>query len=154
MITRRSFLDASAAAAAALVATGLPALAAAWPSQPLRIIVPVAPGGTSDVIARLISKPLTDALGVAVLIDNRTGAAGMLGAAAVASATNGHTVLLSDLGSLAIAPLITKDLSFKPEALQGVSLLAWKLSKNYFYNFIRSLRGFVLISRDFVGVIA
>ena len=49
----------------------------------------------------------------------------MLGAAAVANATDGHTVLLSDLGSLAIAPLITKDLPFKPEALQGVSLLAY-----------------------------
>lgn len=123
MTTRRSFLDASAAAA--LLATGIPALAAAWPSQPLRIVVAFPAGGTSDVIARLISKPLGDALGVAILVDNRTGAAGMVGAAAVASATDGHTVLLSDLGSLAIAPLITKDLLFKPEALQGVSLLAY-----------------------------
>ena len=123
MSTRRNFLDASAAAA--LAVTGLPALAATWPSQPLRIVVPFAPGGTSDVIARLISKPLGDALGVAVLVDNRTGAAGMVGAAAVANATDGHTVLLSDLGSVAIAPLITKDLPFKPEALQGVSLLAY-----------------------------
>ena len=123
MTTRRHFLDASAAAA--LAAIGFPALAAAWPSQPLRIVVPFPAGGTSDVIARLITKPLSDALGVAVLVDNRTGAAGMLGAAAVANATDGHTVLLSDLGSLAIAPLITKDLPFKPEALQGVSLLAY-----------------------------
>ena len=123
MTTRRHFLDASAAAT--LAAIGFPALAAAWPSQPLRIVVPFPAGGTSDVIARLITKPLSDALGVAVLVDNRTGAAGMLGAAAVANATDGHTVLLSDLGSLAIAPLITKDLPFKPEALQGVSLLAY-----------------------------
>ena len=76
MPTRRDFLDASTAAA--LAAIGLHARAAAWPSQPLRIIVPFAPGGTSDVIARLISKPLTDSLGVSVLVDNRTGAAGML----------------------------------------------------------------------------
>ena len=123
MTTRRNFLDASAAAA--LTAIGFPALAAAWPSQPLRIVVPFPAGGTSDVIARLISKPLTDALGVAVLVENRTGAAGMLGAAAVANATDGHTVMLTDLGSLATAPLITKDLPFKPEALQGVSLLAY-----------------------------
>ena len=122
MTNRRHFLD---ACAAALAAIGLPALAATWPSQPLRIVVPFPAGGTSNVIARLISKPLTDALGVPVLIDNRTGAAGMLGAAVVASATDGHTVLLTDLGSLAIAPLITKDLTFKPQALQGVSLLAY-----------------------------
>ena len=114
MTTRRNFLDASAAAA--LTAIGFPAFAATWPSQPLRIVVPFPAGGTSDVIARLISKPLTDALGVAVLIENRTGAAGMLGAAAVANATDGHTVLLTDLGSLATAPLFTKDLPFKPEA--------------------------------------
>ena len=123
MTNRRNFLDASAAAA--LTAIGFPALAAAWPSQPLRIVVPFPAGGTSDVIARLISKPLTDALGVAVLVENRTGAAGMLGAAAVANAADGHTVLLTDLGSLATAPLFTKDLPFKPEALQGVSLLAY-----------------------------
>ena len=62
MSTRRYFLDASVAAA--LAACGLPAFAAIWPSQPLRIVVPIAAGGTSDVIARLISKPLGDALGV------------------------------------------------------------------------------------------
>lgn len=49
----------------------------------------------------------------------------MVGAAAVANATDAHTVLLSDMGSVAIAPLITKDLPFKPESLQGVSLLAY-----------------------------
>ena len=126
MTTRRNFLDASAAAALAAIGfPALPAFAAAWPSQPLRIVVPFPAGGTSDVIARLISKPLTDALGVAVLVENRTGAAGMLGAAAVANATDGHTVMLTDLGSLATAPLFTKDLPFKPEALQGVSLLAY-----------------------------
>ena len=108
-----------------LVAAGLPASAAAWPSQPLRIVVPFAAGGTSDVISRLISKPLSDVLGVSVVIENRTGAAGNVGAAAVANATDGHTLLLSDLGSMAISPLISKDLPFKPEQLQGVTMLAY-----------------------------
>ena len=53
---------------------------AVWPRQPLRIVIPFPAGGTSDVIARLISKPLSDALGQPVVIENRTGAAGNLGA--------------------------------------------------------------------------
>jgi tripartite-type tricarboxylate transporter receptor subunit TctC len=127
MTTRRNFLDATVTSA--LLAAGVPSLALAaaptWPSQPLRIIIPFAAGGTSDVIARLISKPLSDALGVPVVIENRTGAAGNVGAGAVASSTDNHTVLLSDLGSMAISPLISKDLPFKPSDLQGVTMLAY-----------------------------
>jgi tripartite-type tricarboxylate transporter receptor subunit TctC len=99
MSTRRHFIQYTTASGLAIGA--FPALAAAWPSQPLKIVVPFAPGGTSDVISRLITKPLSDALGVAVVVENKTGAAGMVGAAAVANATDGHTMLLSDLGSLA-----------------------------------------------------
>lgn len=121
---RRQFLQ--HAALAGLAASHLPvARAANWPSQPVKIVVPFAPGGTSDVIARLISKPLSDVLGVPVIIENKTGAAGNVGAGAVANATDAHTVLLSDLGSMAISPLINKDLPFKPEQLQGVTLLAY-----------------------------
>jgi tripartite-type tricarboxylate transporter receptor subunit TctC len=101
------------------------AQAQSWPSQALRIVVPFAPGGSSDFIARLISKPLSDALGVAVLVENRAGNAGNLGAGLVAQATDGHTVLLSDVGSLAIGPLITKDLPFKLTDLKGVAMLGY-----------------------------
>ncbi len=126
MNIRRLFLNSSALLAmGALGGLGLSAQAASWPTQPVRIVVPFAPGGTSDVIARLMSKPLSDALGVPVLIENRTGAAGNIGAAYVANATDNHTVLLSDLGSLAISPLVTKDLPFKPSDLQGVAMLAY-----------------------------
>ncbi|MEY2843060.1 MAG: hypothetical protein RI920_1097, partial [Pseudomonadota bacterium] len=121
---RRQFLQ--QAALAGLAASPWPAAqAASWPSQPVKIVVPFAPGGTSDVIARLIAKPLSDALGVPVIIENKTGAAGNVGAGAVANATDAHTLLLSDLGSMAISPLINKDLPFKPEQLQGVTLLAY-----------------------------
>jgi tripartite-type tricarboxylate transporter receptor subunit TctC len=123
MTSRRHFLHCSTATG--LAVAGFPALAATWPSQPLKIVVPFAPGGTSDVISRLITKPLSDALGVTVVVENKTGAAGMVGAAAVANATDGHTMLLSDLGSLAIAPLVTKDLPFKPDTLKGVTMLAY-----------------------------
>jgi tripartite-type tricarboxylate transporter receptor subunit TctC len=101
------------------------AMAQTWPNQNLRIVVPFAPGGSSDFIARLISKPLGDALGVTVVVENRAGAAGNTGAAAVAQSNDGHTMLLSDVGSLAISPLITKDLPFKPTDLKGVTMLGY-----------------------------
>lgn len=123
MSTRRQFIQHGVATT--LAASTLSSRAASWPRQPLKIVVPFAPGGTSDVIARLISKPLSDALGVAVVVENRTGAAGNVGAGAVANATDAHTLLLSDLGSMAISPLISKDLPFKPEQLKGVTMLAY-----------------------------
>ena len=96
-----------------------------WPTRPLRVVVPFAPGGSSDVIGRLIGKPLGDALGVSVVVENRPGAAGNAGAALVASATDGHTVLLSDIGSLVISPLMLPNLSYKEGDLRGVTMLAY-----------------------------
>jgi tripartite-type tricarboxylate transporter receptor subunit TctC len=122
MPDRRTFLKTSASLTLATIAG--PAFAA-WPNKPFRIIVPFAPGGTSDVIARLLSKPLGDALGVSVVVENRTGANSAIGAALVAQATDDHTVLLSDMGSLAINPLINTDLPYKPADLQGVTMLAY-----------------------------
>lgn len=122
-MTRRQFIQ--CAVATTLATSSLIGRAATWPRQPLKIVVPFPAGGTSDVIARLISKPLGDALGVAVVVENRTGAAGNVGAGAVANATDGHTLLLSDLGSMAISPLISKDLPFRPEQLKGVTMLAY-----------------------------
>ena len=123
MTHRRTFLKSSATLA--LAAVGAPAFAAAWPRQPLRIIVPFPPGGTSDVIARLISKPLSDIMGVPVIIENKTGANGMVGAAATANATDEHTLLLSDMSSLAISPLVTKEMPYKQSDLKGVTMLAY-----------------------------
>ncbi|APW39935.1 ABC transporter substrate-binding protein [Rhodoferax koreense] len=99
--------------------------AEAWPSRPLRIVVPNAPGGTSDIIGRLLTKPLSDALGQPVIIENRAGAGGNIGAAAVAQATDQHTVLLCDVGGLAISPSIYKTLPYNLDRdLQGVAMLA------------------------------
>ncbi len=124
MSNRRHFITQSTSALAASMLAA-PALAAPWPSRPLRIIVPFAPGGTSDVIARLISKPLGDALGTTVIIENKTGANGIIGAAATAQATDEHTLLLSDMSSLAISPLVTKEMPYKPAELKGATLLAY-----------------------------
>ncbi len=124
MTERRTLLRSGAGLA--LAALGAPAFAQrAWPSKPLHIIVPFPPGGTSDVIARLISKPLGDLLNTQIVVENKTGANGSIGAAAVAQATDEHTMLLSDMSSLAISPLVTKDMPYKPAELKGVTMLAY-----------------------------
>ncbi len=114
------------AVATAFSATGAIALGqASWPSQPLKIVVPFAPGGSSDMIARVISKPLSEALKVSVVVENRAGNAGNVGAAYVAQSTDQHTILLSDLGSLAISAILVKDLAYKLTDLQGVAMLGY-----------------------------
>jgi tripartite-type tricarboxylate transporter receptor subunit TctC len=124
-MNRRQIMG-SAAAGALTGSMGFPAIAAStWPRQPIRIIVPFPAGGTSDVIARLISKPLSDAMGVSVIIENKTGANGIVGAAATATATDEHTLLLSDMTSVALNPLVSKDLPYKPADLKGVTMLAY-----------------------------
>ena len=120
MPTRRTLLSASLA----IAATGTQAQTS-WPGQTLRIVIPFAPGGTSDFIARLISKALGDDIGASVVVENRTGANGNVGAAFVAQATDNHTMLLADIGSLAIAHLVAKDLTYKADDLKGVTMLAY-----------------------------
>ncbi len=83
--------------------------------RPVRLVVPFAPGGTSDILARLIGPKLSAAIGQPVVIENKPGAAGNLGADAVAkSPADGHTLLLMDVGSLATAPSLFSDLTYDP----------------------------------------
>lgn len=123
-INRRQLL----ASSAALAVAGLPtAHAQSFPNKPLKIIVPYPPGGSSDIIARAISQPLSESLGQPVIVENRPGANGNLGADLVAkSAPDGHTVLLCDVGALAISPAVYTKLSFDPgKDLRGVTMLAY-----------------------------
>jgi tripartite-type tricarboxylate transporter receptor subunit TctC len=84
--------------------------------RPVRIIVPFAPGGTSDILARLIAPKLSEAIGQSVVVENKQGAAGNLGADAVAKApADGHTLLLMDVGTLANAPSLFPDLTYNVE---------------------------------------
>ncbi|AMM25755.1 Bug family tripartite tricarboxylate transporter substrate binding protein [Variovorax sp. PAMC 28711] len=110
-----------------LMAAGVARAADAWPSKPLRIVVPYPPGGSSDIIARSISQPLSEALKQTVIIDNKPGANGNLGADFVAkSAPDGYTLLLCDVGALAISPSVYTRLSFDPSKdLAGVTMLAY-----------------------------
>lgn len=101
-------------------------LGAAAQSGPIKIVVPYPPGGSSDIIARSISQPLSDLLKQTVIVENRAGANGNLGADMVAkSKADGLTLLLCDTGALAISPSIYK-LPFDPSKdLRGVTMLAY-----------------------------
>ena len=122
-IQRRAFLGAAAAVAAPTVW----AQGAAWPNKTLRIVVPYPPGGSSDIIARSIQQPLSDALRQPVIVENKAGANGNLGAEMVAkSAPDGYTMLLCDTGALAISPSVYQKLPFDPSKdLRGVTMLAF-----------------------------
>jgi tripartite-type tricarboxylate transporter receptor subunit TctC len=120
----------SMAALAALFAAVLVAPAAqaqAWPSKPIHIIVPYPPGGSSDIIARAISKPLSEALKQPVIVENKPGANGNTGTDFVAkSAPDGYTLVLCDVGALAITPSVYSKLPFEPSKdLRGVTMLAY-----------------------------
>jgi len=91
------------------------AFAQAYPSKPIRIIVPYAAGGTSDILARQIGPKLTEAWGQPVVIENKTGANGNVGADFVAkSAPDGYTLLITDLGGLVISASVYPQLPFNP----------------------------------------
>ena len=98
-----------------------------WPSKPIRIVVPYPPGGSSDIIARAIAQPLSEALKQSVIVENKAGANGNLGADFVAkSAPDGYTLLLCDTGALAISPSVYTKLAFDPaKDLRGVTMLAY-----------------------------
>ncbi len=86
-----------------------------YPSKPIRVIVPYAPGGTSDILARQIGPKLTDAWGQPVIVENKPGANGNVGADLVAkSPADGYTLLLTDVGGLVISASVYPKLPFDP----------------------------------------
>ncbi|WP_054497034.1 Bug family tripartite tricarboxylate transporter substrate binding protein, partial [Achromobacter xylosoxidans] len=123
---RRQLLLGAAALGAAHWAPAW-AQADAWPTRPVRIVVPYPPGGSSDIIARVIAPRLAEALRQTVVVENKPGANGNLGAGIVVqSAQEGHTVLLCDVGALAISPSVYTKLSFDPSKdLRAVGMLAY-----------------------------
>ena len=101
--------------------------AAGYPKKPIRIVVPFPAGGTSDVLARMMGQKLNEAWGQPVIVENRAGANGNIGADLVAKAEpDGYTLLLMDVGNLAISPTLYPKLPFSPTAnLTPVTLLAY-----------------------------
>jgi len=91
------------------------AIAQSYPAKTIRIVVPNAPGGTSDILARSIGQKLNEAWGQSVIVENRAGANGNIGANLVAkSPADGYTLLLTDVGALAISASVFPDLPFDP----------------------------------------
>lgn len=129
MVHRRTLL---------LSAAGLAAAQAGWaqssfPDRPVRLVVPNPPGGPSDIVARLLAEPMRAELGQPLVIDNRPGAAGLIGTGAVASApADGYTVLVTSRSNHVIAPLVQKNGQVDPVrdlapvglALRAVGLFA------------------------------
>jgi tripartite-type tricarboxylate transporter receptor subunit TctC len=86
-----------------------------WPAKPIKIIVPYPPGGTSDILARSVGQKMSEQYGQPVVVENKPGATGNIGADFVAkSPPDGYTLLLADIGSLAIAPSVVASLPFDP----------------------------------------
>jgi tripartite-type tricarboxylate transporter receptor subunit TctC len=121
MITRRAGIAALAALAAA------PARAAdPWPTRPLRLIVPFAPGGFTDIAARIVAALLTPRLGLAVVVENRAGAAGIIGTEAAArSEADGYTLVMGGVSTHAMNVTLYRRLPYDPlrdfAAVSGVA---------------------------------
>ena len=114
VISRRLALaGACAALAASLAPTG--AAAQAYPSKPITIIVPFSAGGTTDILARVVGQALTTELGQSVIVDNRAGAGGNIGASLAAKApADGYTLFMGTVGTHAINAALYKKMPFDP----------------------------------------
>ena len=96
-----------------------------WPSKPLKIVVGFPAGSSPDLTARLLAEPLSQALGQPVIVENKAGAGGNIGADAVARATDDHTIGLMINGNLTIAKILNPATTYDPlKDLQPVSLIA------------------------------
>lgn len=97
---------------------------AAWPERPITLIIPAAPGGTTDIAARLIADKLGAKLGQQVIVENRAGAAGIIGAQTLARAKpDGYTLLMGNIGPNAINYALYKTLPYKPADFAPVTLV-------------------------------
>jgi len=112
-------------AAFALAAALAPAAAAAYPDKPIRLIVPYAPGGTTDVLGRAIAEQLRKELGQPVIVDNKPGGNTGIGAQALAgSPPDGYTLLLATAATVILNPLLNAKLAYDPAQLVPVARVA------------------------------
>ena len=107
-ITRRTALG------ALLAGASLPTLADTWPAKPLRLVVPFAPGGSSEIVARAVAGEMAKTIGQNVFVDNKPGGAGNIAMQEVAASTDEHTLILGHIGTLAVNPFIFPKLNYDP----------------------------------------
>jgi tripartite-type tricarboxylate transporter receptor subunit TctC len=115
--------------AGASLAALLPAAAraqGAWPAKPIRLVVPFAAGGTTDILARAVAQELTRSLGQSMVVDNKGGAGGNIGADLVAKApADGYTLLMGTVGTQSINKWLYAKMAFDPQKdLQPITLVA------------------------------
>ncbi len=108
--TRREWL--AQAGAAGLSLSPLLARASDWPNKPLRLVVPFAPGGSSEIVARALAGEMAKTIGQNVVVDNKPGAAGNIAMQEVANSTDEHTMILGHIGTLAVNPYIFPKLPY------------------------------------------
>ena len=114
-LDRRTLLQHLGAMAAGL--SGLSAHAqgsSTWPTKPIRVVVPFAPGGSSEIVARAITGEMGKTMGQSMFVDNKPGAAGNIAMQEVAHATDDHTLILGHIGTLAVNPFIFPKLPYDP----------------------------------------
>src|SRR3954465_2889634 len=111
---KRMFFAAVAVAALAGV-TAAPAFAQDYPSRPITLVVPFAPGGSTSIVARIVADKLSEVLGQQIVVENRPGAGGTVGTRGVAkSPPDGYTLLLGYTGTLAIGPTLYPNAGYDP----------------------------------------
>ena len=122
-LTRRTALAGALALPAAPLLGSLAAAQAAWkPTQGVKIVVPAAPGGTTDIVGRMLAAHLQAAWGQPCVVENKSGAGGVIGSAEVAkSAPDGHTILMGNIGPQAIAYSLYRNMPYAPAGLAPVS---------------------------------
>jgi len=123
--TRRQCLEAIAALGAAGLLPRHAWAQTTWPSKSIRFVVPFAPGGSSEIVARTTAAELTKSLGQSVYVDNKPGGAGNIAMSEVARAEDQHTLVLGHIGTLAVNPYIFDKLPYDPNKdFRPISLLA------------------------------
>jgi tripartite-type tricarboxylate transporter receptor subunit TctC len=124
-LDRRTALRLAAGTAVASWLSKSARAADAWPSKPIRFVVPFAPGGSSEIVARSTAAELGKLLGQSVYVDNKPGGAGNVAMAEVARADDQHTLVLGHIGTLAVNPFIFDKLPYDPiKDFKPISLLA------------------------------
>jgi tripartite-type tricarboxylate transporter receptor subunit TctC len=120
----RTLLGAAIGAMVLLHASGAPAQG--WPAKPIRLIVPFPPGGSTDIVARIVSQKLSERLGQPIIIENRGGAGGTLGSAVAAKAApDGYTLTVASTSTHVVAPSVYAKLDYDPvKDFAPVSLMA------------------------------
>ncbi len=115
LLNRRAWFAHTGAAGLALSPLFNVHAADAWPTKPLRLVVPFAPGGSSEIVARAIAGEMAKGIGQNVFVDNKPGAAGNIAMQEVANSTDGHTLILGHIGTLAVNPYIFPKLPYDAE---------------------------------------